>query len=91
MGKKKAKHGRKFNQKMKPYLVYDFLLRNTDEDHVVDANDIIAYLSELGITAERRSIYSDIAEMNKILYLLAFLIRSYLLLLILRLILQLQL
>lgn len=70
MGKKEAKHGRKFNQKMKPYLVYDFLLRNTDEDHVVDAGEIIAYLSELGITAERRSIYSDIAEMNKILYLL---------------------
>ena len=70
MGKKKAKHGRKFNQKMKPYLVYDFLLRNTDEDHVVDASDIIAYLKDLGITAERRSIYSDIAEMNKILYLL---------------------
>ncbi len=70
MFNKEEKHGRQFNQKMKPYLVYYYLMRNSDENHVVSTSDIIAYLDELGINAERRSIYSDISEMNKILWLI---------------------
>lgn len=64
------KRGRQFNQKMKPYLVYYYLMRNTDENHIASTKEIIGYLKSLGIYAERRSIYSDISEMNKILYLL---------------------
>ena len=37
-------HGKKPNQKLKPYLVQQYLLKNTDEDHLVDAADIIAFL-----------------------------------------------
>jgi hypothetical protein len=62
-------HGRKNNQKLKPYLVYKFLMENSDENHCCSVKDIEAYLKEwLGIDAERRSIYSDIDEINKLLY-----------------------
>ena len=43
-----------------------FLLRNTDEEHTVTAFDIVSYLQECGISAERRSIYRDIEEINKV-------------------------
>ena len=62
-------HGKKFDQKMKPYLVYDYLTRQSDINHVVSAGDILGYLQECGISAERRSIYKDIEEMNKALLL----------------------
>ena len=61
-------HGRKYNQKLKTYLVMQYLLKNTDESHAADAFEICDYLDELGIAAERRSIYSDIEEINKILW-----------------------
>ena len=59
-------HGRKENQKLKPYLVLQYLLRQSDENHVVSASNIIGYLQEnCGIYAERRGIYRDIDEINK--------------------------
>lgn len=58
-------HGKKPNQKLKPYLVMQYLLRNSDEDHAVSAPRIVGYLQESGIYAERRSIYRDIEEINK--------------------------
>lgn len=62
--------GRKEHQKMKPYLVYQYLLRNSDENHVVTAPELVGYLQELGIYAERRSIYKDIDEINAALWML---------------------
>lgn len=63
--------GRQSNQKMKPYLVFQYLMRQSDENHVVHAHDIVAYLeNDCGITAERRSIYRDIEEINKALLIL---------------------
>ena len=64
---KEAEHGKKPNQKVKPYVVLQYLLKNTDEDHIATAFDIIAFLEdECGIDAERRSIYKDIEEINKV-------------------------
>ena len=61
-------HGKKENQKLKPYLVLQYLLKNSDENHVVSGNQIVGYLMETcGIYAERRSIYRDIDEINKAL------------------------
>ena len=57
--------GRKSDQKMKPFLVYEYLMRASDASHVVTVNDIVGYLQECGISAERRSIYKDIEEVNK--------------------------
>ncbi|MCI5504831.1 MAG: WYL domain-containing protein, partial [Eubacterium sp.] len=62
--------GRKDNQKMKPYLVYQYLLRNSDENHMISAPKIVGYLQELGIYAERRSIYKDIEAINNAIWLL---------------------
>lgn len=63
---KQAQHGKKPNQKIKPYVVLQYLLRSTDENHVATAMDIVAYLEECAISAERRSIYRDIEEINRV-------------------------
>ena len=63
--KKPPQHGRKNDQKMKPYLVYCYLMQKSDANHVVPASELVAYLEECGIHAERRSIYKDIDEINK--------------------------
>lgn len=59
--------GKKADQRMKPYLIYEYLMRNSDVNHVATRKDIIAYLAEFGISAERRSIYKNIDKINKIL------------------------
>ncbi len=64
------RRGKKINQKLKPYLVLQILLRETDEDHLLTAPEIAAVLEEWGIEAERRSIYRDIEEINKAAWLL---------------------
>ena len=53
-------NGKKNDQKMKPFLAYEYLMRNSDASHTVPANEIVGYLQECGISAERRSIYTDI-------------------------------
>lgn len=63
-----GKQGRKEHQKLKSYIVTQYLLKNTDEDHPVSAMDIIDYLADFGILAERRSIYRDIQEINEVMY-----------------------
>lgn len=63
--KKQPHHGKQNNQKMKPYLVLQYLLRDSDENNIRTSGDIEAKLLERGITAERRSIYRDIEEINK--------------------------
>ena len=60
--------GRKLDQKMKPVLVYLYLLQQTDNEHFETGEAIADYLNEnFNISAERRSIYRDIKEMNKAL------------------------
>lgn len=62
-----AKHGKKPNQKLKPYVVLQYLLKYTDENNVATAFDISGYLKEdCDIDAERRSIYRDIEEINTV-------------------------
>ena len=61
--------GKQTDQKMKPYLVYEYLMRYSDANHVVSANELVGYLQERGISTKRRSIYKDIEEINKALYL----------------------
>jgi len=59
-------HGKQKDQKMKPYLVYDYLMRNTDTNNVATIKSITDYLKdELGIYAERRSVYKDIEAINE--------------------------
>ena len=64
--KRSENSGRKYDQKMKPFLVYQYLMSETDEEHFASTQDIVEYLQEnFGISAERRSIYRDIQEINK--------------------------
>lgn len=63
--------GKKENQKLKTYILLQYFLKNTDERHPAQMQDILQYLNEdCGIAAERRSIYRDIADINKVLYML---------------------
>lgn len=69
--KENPEHGKKHNQKLKPYLVLQYLMRETDENNVRTADDIAAYLVEFcNIPAERRSIYEDIKAINRVLLML---------------------
>ena len=69
-GKVVAKHGKQTNQKLKPYVVLEYLLNYSDENNTKSAYDIIGYLEGCGISAERRSIYRDIEDINRIMLML---------------------
>ena len=64
-GKGRANSGKRNNHKMKPFFIYDYLMRYTDENNKASSTAIKAHLTELGIESERRSIYKDIEEINK--------------------------
>lgn len=77
----KEGHGKKDYQRMKPYIIYNYLMRNSDEAHTIkiaperkenvdEDNSIQTYLKTLEIHAERRSVYKDIEEMNQMLLVL---------------------
>lgn len=57
--------GKRANQKLKPYLVLQYLMKYSDENHTFSAPEIVGYLQNCGIDAERRSVYKDIEEINK--------------------------
>ena len=48
------------NQKLKLLYLYQILLQRTDENHKLTTDELRAALERCGITAERKSIYSDI-------------------------------
>lgn len=56
------------NQKLKLYYIIEYFKHYTDENHPVTVSEIIDYLASLGITAERKSIYRDIAAMGDLGY-----------------------
>lgn len=51
-------------QKLKPLYIMNYLLQNSDESHPVTVNQIISFLDTQGISAERKSIYSDIEALR---------------------------
>ena len=69
-GKVVAKHGKQTNQKLKPYVVLEYLMKYSDENNTKSAYDIIGYLEGCGISVERRSIYRDIEDINRIMLIL---------------------
>lgn len=48
------------NQKLKLLYIADYLTAKTDENHYVTSADIIKMLASNGITAERKSVYTDV-------------------------------
>ena len=51
---------RSTNQKLKLYYLYRVLLEKTDDTHTITMPEIQQYLGSHGITADRKSLYSDI-------------------------------
>lgn len=51
---------RSSNQKRKLLLLLDYLKENTDENHTVTTANLLKYLENNGVCAERKSIYDDI-------------------------------
>ena len=66
----KQRRGKSKHQKMKAFLVLDYLLRKTDEQHHATLLDIVTYLDGLHIEAEKSSVKDDIDEINYVLYML---------------------
>ena len=47
-------------QKLKPFYIMNYLLQNSDEDHLISVSQLIDHLAAYGISCERKSIYDDI-------------------------------
>lgn len=56
------------NQKLKLLYIASMLMKNTDEDHPMSMKEIIESLAKVDISAERKSIYSDMEELRKFGY-----------------------
>ena len=56
--------GKRQGQKFKSLLVWQYLLKYTDEDHAASSAVIKAHLEEYGIIADRHSIARDIDALN---------------------------
>jgi len=56
--------GKRPGQKYKSLLVWQYLLKKTDEDHAASSETIKEHLKEYGITADRHSIARDIEALQ---------------------------
>ena len=52
------------SQKLKIMYLMKILMENTDEEHAITLVEIVSRLKEYGISAERKSIYSDIENLR---------------------------
>lgn len=52
------------NQKLKLSYLTQIMLAKTDEDHSLTMSQIMEELERRGVTAERKSIYSDFQDMT---------------------------
>ena len=59
--------GKRKGQKYKSLLVWDILLKKTDENHALQLKDIKEHLAHYGIAAERHSIKRDIDDILALL------------------------
>ncbi len=56
--------GRSTNQKLKVLYILDILKKYSDEEHPLNASDIVVFLEEAGVSAERKSVYDDIDRLE---------------------------
>lgn len=62
--KKKIVRGPRLNQKLKIMYLMKILLEETDEDHDLTLNEIVEKLKAYNVTAEQKSLYSDIENLR---------------------------
>lgn len=60
----KQRRGARSNQKLKILYLAKILLENTDANHDITLQEIIDKLSANNVTAERKSLYDDIAQLD---------------------------
>ena len=65
--KKKEPGSKKKGQKYKSLVVWDMLLKRTDDTHAIGINEIATHLEEYGIEAERHSISRDIKDLIELM------------------------
>ena len=53
------------NQKFKLYRVAQIMLERTDENHYITMPELLEALREYDITADRKSVYSDLKDLEK--------------------------
>ena len=54
------------NQKQKLFRILEIFMRQTDEDEGITVNQLISRLGDYGISAERKSLYSDFATLEEL-------------------------
>lgn len=54
------------NQKFKLYCLAKIMLEKTDEEHYITMPEIMAQLGRYDVTADRKSIYSDLRDLEKL-------------------------
>lgn len=64
---KRKTGGKKHGQKFKSLIVWNLLLKRTDEDHAIGISEIKDFLEYYGIDAERHSISRDIKDLLELL------------------------
>ena len=52
--------------KLRIFLIRDYFLQNTDEDHTVTVPELVAYLDAQGIATDRRTVYADIGRLKSL-------------------------
>ena len=52
------------NQKFKLYRLAQLMLEQTDDEHYITMPEILAGLRNYGITADRKSIYQDLKDLE---------------------------
>ena len=52
------------NQKFKLYRLAQLMLEQTDDEHYITMPEILAGLGNYGITADRKSIYQDLKDLE---------------------------
>ena len=52
------------HQKFKLYRLAQIMLENTDDEHYITMPEIMAGLEKYGITADRKSIYNDLRDLE---------------------------
>ena len=57
--------GRQNDQKLKAFLILNWLQKKTDKNHVLNATEIADAINTYGISAERRSVGRDISAINE--------------------------
>ena len=55
---------KQYGQRLKILCVLDILRRYSDEQHPLNASEICDYLENMGVSAERKSVYNDIAALS---------------------------